>query len=58
MSVVDFVLLYFHNVGHFTLVSSPITLQTNVSLTTNYSDQKLLVILVTNLNTNLQNKNY
>jgi len=33
-----------------------LTLQENISLITNCSDQKLLVIIVTNLATNLQNK--
>ena len=32
------------------------TLQENVSLTTNFNDQKLLVTIVTNLDINLQNK--
>jgi len=35
---------------------SQILLQKNVSLTTNFSDQKLLITIVTNLYTNLQNK--
>jgi len=32
------------------------TLQKNCSLVTNFSDQKLLVTIITNLDTSLQNK--
>jgi len=38
----------------FTHINLP--LQQNVSLTTNFSEKKLLVIIVANLNTNLQSK--
>jgi len=33
-----------------------ITLQENISLVTNFSDQKLLVTIITNLDTSLQSK--
>jgi len=34
------------------------TLQENASLVTNFSDQKLLVTIITNLDTSLQSKKY
>jgi len=41
-----------------TLYNQGVSLQKNISLTTNFSNKELLVTRVTNLYTNLQNKNY